>query len=121
MVAGASRIFVGDVDRGDNPLSYAWEYYGEDYDRLHSSYLLNGECKPPDGEPPYAPIDGLDGYDNEWGRRILPLLARWDSARPARRRPRRRDVTCIFHVLPKRPGGAGASDLRGGDVRERRV
>jgi hypothetical protein len=73
-----TRIFVGDTDRGGNPLSYAWEYYGEDYDHLHSSYLLDGECLPADGAPPYAPLDGINGYDNVWGQRILPLLAPWD-------------------------------------------
>lgn len=74
-----TRFFVGDTDRGGTPLHYAWEYYGEDYDGLHSNYLLNGECLPPEALPQYAPLDGINGYDNEWGSRILPLLEPWDK------------------------------------------
>lgn len=73
-----TRFYLGDTDRGGKPLSYAWEYFGEDYDGLHSSYSLNGECKPVEGEPPYAALDGINGHDNEFGRRVLPLLEPWD-------------------------------------------
>lgn len=75
-----SRFYMGDTDRGGNAMSYAWEYYGEDFDGLHSNYTLNGECLPPPDQPAYAALDGINGYDNVWGARILPSLAKWDPS-----------------------------------------
>lgn len=108
-----SRFYMGDTDRGGVPMSYAWEYFGEDLDGLHSNYTLNGECLPPADQAQYAALDGINGYDNQWGARILPLLAKWDptpskASDDALKAGARRPIIMLGQI----GGGLAAATLR---------
>jgi hypothetical protein len=68
------RIHLGEADTTGKLDSTAWRAFGRDIDGIASTSMANGECLPVQGAPQSMRTDGNTGFDNSWGRNLLPIL-----------------------------------------------
>ncbi|XXX82081.1 hypothetical protein WMF30_25295 [Sorangium sp. So ce134] len=70
------RLFLGDTDRGGKKTAGSWKQYGFNIDGKVSSTISEDLCQPVDGAAPSDVYpDGVDGIDNSFGNKLVPLIA----------------------------------------------
>jgi hypothetical protein len=70
-----TKLRIGIATPQGTPSNDAWKQYGVNLDGALTTFDYTGHCKPNSNASPKDVFpDGLDGRDNSWGKKLLPIF-----------------------------------------------